>query len=203
MKIKCTLVFKYRKFTAESDDDLQNMTEVEAVADIFSAIGYTTEDIYAMEPKESEIKKHIKWKVEYGDILVMSSENIRNDDLAWSDRIRYVVYSIIKAEYKYRQTGNELRLALQKQPYEYQMHQYLNAYNPVATLSIPLQMVPPCPASFVDNMTLMRQILDPDTFEEYKKMRFRSKKLNDIFYELKNLEKYRELCNKNKKRDGK
>ena len=198
MKIKCTCIFKHRKFTAESDDDLQNMTEVEAVADIFSAIGYTTEDIYAMEPKESEIRKHIKWKVEYGDILVMSSENIRNDDLAWSDRIRYVVYSIIKAEYKYRQTGNELRLALQKQPYEYQMHQYLNTYNPGATLSIPLQVVPPCPVSFVDNMILMRQILDPNTFEEYKKMRFRSKKLNDIFYELKNLEKYRELCNKMK-----
>ena len=62
MKIKCTLVFKYRKFTAESDDDLQNMTEVEAVSDIFSAIGYMTEDVYAMEPKKTRSESILNGK---------------------------------------------------------------------------------------------------------------------------------------------
>lgn len=203
MKIKCTLVFKYRKFTAESDDDLQNMTEVEAVSDILSAIGYMTEDVYAMEPKENEIKKHLKWKVEYGDMLVLSSDKIKDDDLAWSDRIRYVVYSIIKAEYKYQQTNsNRQQTALPQQPYTYQMCQIyppvMSAYNSRSSLNIPAQVVPSCPASFVDNMILMEQILDKDMFEEYKRRRFEQKKLESIFAELENLEKHRKLCDKMK-----
>ena len=203
MKIKCTLVFKYRKFTAESDDDLQNMTEVEAVSDILSAIGYMTEDVYAMEPKENEIKKHLKWKVEYGDMLVLSSDKIKDDDLAWSDRIRYVVYSIIKAEYKYQQTNsNRQQIALPQQPYTYQMCQIypsvMSAYNSRGSLNIPVQVAPSCPASFVDNMILMEQILDKDMFEEYKRRRFEQKKLESIFAELENLEKHRKLCDKMK-----
>lgn len=203
MKIKCTLVFKYRKFTAESDDDLQNMTEVEAVSDILSAIGYMTEDVYAMEPKENEIKKHLKWKVEYGDMLVLSSDKIKDDDLAWSDRIRYVVYSIIKAEYKYQQTNsNRQQTALPQQPYVYQTCQIyppvMSAYNSHGSLNIPVQVAPSCPASFVDNMILMEQILDKDMFEEYKRRRFEQKKLESIFAELENLEKHRKLCDKMK-----
>lgn len=203
MKIKCTCIFKHRKFTAESDDDLQNMTEVEAVADIFSAIGYTTEDIYAMEPKESEIRKHIKWKVEYGDMLVLSSDKIKDDDLAWSDRIRYVVYSIIKAEYKSQQTNNNRQqTALPQQPYGYQTCQIyppvMSAYTSRGSLNIPVQVVPSYPASFIDNMILMEQILDNDMFEEYKRRRFEQKKLDSIFAELENLEKYRKLYNKMK-----
>lgn len=203
MKIKCTLVFKYRKFTAESDDDLQNMTEVEAVSDIFSAIGYMTEDVYAMEPKENEIKKHLKWKVEYGDMLVLSSDKIKDDDLAWSDRIRYVVYSIIKAEYKYQQTNsNRQQTALPQQPYVYQTCQIyppvMSAYNSRGSLNIPAQVVPSFSASFIDNMILMEQILDKDMFEEYKRRRFEQKKLESIFAELENLEKHRKLCDKMK-----
>lgn len=203
MKIKCTLVFKYRKFTAESDDDLQNMTEVEAVSDILSAIGYMTEDVYAMEPKENEIKKHLKWKVEYGDMLVLSSDKIKDDDLAWSDRIRYVVYSIIKAEYKYQQTNsNSQQTALLQHPYVYQTCQIyppaMSAYNSRGPLNIPVQVVPSCPASFVDNMILMEQILDKDMFEEYKRRRFEQKKLESIFAELENLEKHRKFCDKMK-----
>ena len=203
MKIKCTLVFKYRKFTAESDDDLQNMTEVEAVSDILSAIGYMTEDVYAMEPKENEIKKHLKWKVEYGDMLVLSSDKIKDDDLAWSDRIRYVVYSIIKAEYKSQQTNSNIQqTALPQQPYGYQTCQIyppvMSAYASRGSLNIPVQVVPSYPASFIDNMILMEQILDNDMFEEYKRRRFEQKKLDSIFAELENLEKYRKLCNKMK-----
>ena len=205
MKIKCTLVFKYRKFTAESDDDLQNMTEVEAVSDIFSAIGYMTEDVYAMEPKENEIKKHLKWKVEYGDMLVLSSDKIKDDDLAWSDRIRYVVYSIIKAEYKYQQTNsNTQQTALLQHPYVYQPHMHqiypsvMRAYNPLGSLNILAQVAPSCQASFVDNMILMEQILDKDMFEEYKRRIFEQKKLEIIFAELENLEKHRKFCDKMK-----
>ena len=202
MKIKCTLVFKYRKFTAESDDDLQNMTEVEAASDILSAIGYMTEDVYAMEPKENEIKKHLKWKVEYGDMLVLSSDKIKDDDLAWSDRIRYVVYSIIKAEYKSQQTSNTQQTALLQQPYVYQTCQIypsvMRAYNPLGSLNIPAQVVPSCPASFVDSMILMEQILDKDMFEEYTRRRFEQKKLESIFAELENLEKHRKFCDKMK-----
>lgn len=205
MKIKCTLIFKYRKFTAESDDDLQNMTEVEAVSDIFSAIGCMTEDVYAMEPKESEIRKHIKWKVEYGDMTVLTSEHYENDDLAWSDRIRYVVYAIIKAEYKSQQTNsNTQQAALLQHPYVYQPHMHqiyppvMRAYNSLGSLNIPVQVVPSRPA--VDNMILMEQILDKDMFEEYKRRRFEQKKLQSIFAELENLEKNRkQLCNKNKR----
>lgn len=206
MKIKCTLVFKYRKFTAESDDDLQNMTEVEAVADIFSAIGYTTEDIYAMEPKESEIKKHIKWKVEYGDMTVLTSEHYENDDLAWSDRIRQVVYAIIKAEYKDQQIPNT-----QQQPYMYQQmpipqqqYGYHSAANPYASrVSLSIQAIPSFPTSFMDGLMLMERLLDHDAYEEYENMRFKAKKLENIFSELENLEKHRKRCDKNKKGDGK
>ena len=195
MKIRCTLVFKYRKFTAESDDDLQNMTEVEAVTDIFSAIGYTTEDIYAMEPKENEIRKHIKWKVEYGDMTVLTSEHYENDDLAWSDRIRQVVYAIIKAEYKNQQIPNTTQ-----QPHMYQQmpipqkqsYGYYSIANPYASrVSLSIQAIPSFPASFIDNMILMEQILDKDMFEEYKRRIFEQKKLEIIFAELENLEKHR------------
>lgn len=203
MKIKCTLVFKYRKFTAESDDDLQNMTEVEAVSDILSAIRCMTEDVYAMEPKESEIRKHIKWKVEYGDMTVLTSEHYENDNLAWSDRIRYVVYSIIKAEYKSQQTNsNTQQTALLQHPYVYQPHMHqiypsvMKAYNSLGLLNIPVQAIPSCPA--VDNMVLMEQILDKDMFEEYKRRRFEQKKLQSIFAELENLEKHRKFCDKMK-----
>ena len=203
MKIKCTLVFKYRKFTAESDDDLQNITEVEAVSDILSAIGCMTEDVYAMEPKESEIRKHIKWKVEYGDMTVLTSEHYENDNLAWSDRIRYVVYSIIKAEYKSQQTNsNTQQTALLQHPYVYQPHMHqiypsvMKAYNSLGSLNIPVQAIPSCPA--VDNMVLMEQILDKDMFEEYKRRRFEQKKLQSIFAELENLEKHRKFYDKMK-----
>lgn len=197
MKIKCTCIFKHRKFTAESDDDLQNMIEVEAVSDIFSAIGYMTEDVYGMEPKENEIRKHINWKVEYGDMLILSSEHYENDDLAWSDRIRYIVYSIIKAEYKSQQTNSNRQQTapLPQQPYGYQTCQIcppiMSAYNSYGSLNIPVQVMPSYSASFIDNMILMEQILDKDMFEEYKRRRFEQKKLDSIFAELENLEKYR------------
>lgn len=202
MKIRCTLVFKYRKFTAESDDDLQNMTEVEAVADIFSAIGYTTEDIYAMEPKESEIRKHIKWKVEYGDMTILTSEHYENDDLAWSDRIRQVVYAIIKAEYKYQQIPNTQQQpsVYQQMPTQQQPYGYHSAAASRVAFGIPIQAIPSFPASFVDNLLVMEQILDHDSYEEFKNMIFKARKIEDILSELENLEKNRkQLCNKNKR----
>ena len=196
MKIRCTLVFKYRKFTAESDDDLQNMTEVEAVTDIFSAIGYTTEDIYAMEPKENEIRKHIKWKVEYGDMTVLTSEHYENDDLAWSDRIRQVVYAIIKAEYKYQHIDKNKQQPISQQ----QSYGYHSAAASRVAFGIPIQVIPSFPASFVDNLLVMEQILDRDSYEEFKNMIFKARKIEDILSELENLEKNRkQLCDKNKR----
>ena len=74
----------------------------------------------------------------------------------------------------------------------------MSAYNSRGSLNIPVQVVPSCPASFVDNMILMEQILDKDMFEEYKRRRFEQKKLESIFAELENLEKHRKLCDKMK-----
>lgn len=101
MKIKCTTIFRGRKFVAKSDDDLENMTELEALVDIFSAIQCMIDDIYDMEPDDKELKTHLYWEVRYfDDVLVVSKEKFTNDDLIWSDRIRMLVYAIIKATYK-------------------------------------------------------------------------------------------------------
>lgn len=98
MKIKVTVYLKGRRFRAESDDELQNMAEVEAVSDIFSAIGYMAEDIYAVEPNEEYVQKYARWTVDYEDIPVSSSAE-DNNSIAWSDKIRIAVYAIIKVVY--------------------------------------------------------------------------------------------------------
>ena len=98
MKIKVTVYLKGRRFRAESDDELENMAEVEAVSDIFSAIGYMAEDIYAVEPKEEYVQKYARWTVDYEDIPVSSSTD-DNNSIAWSDKIRIAVYAIIKVVY--------------------------------------------------------------------------------------------------------
>ena len=98
MKIKVTVYLKGRKFRAESDDELENMAEAEAVSDIFSAIGYMAEDIYAVEPKEEYVQKYARWTVDYEDIPVSSSAD-DNNSIAWSDKIRIAVYAIIKVVY--------------------------------------------------------------------------------------------------------
>ena len=98
MKIRITVYLKGRRFRAESDDELENMAEAEAVSDIFSAIGYMAEDIYAVEPKEEYVQKHARWTVDYEDIPVSSSAD-DNNSIAWSDKIRIAVYAIIKVVY--------------------------------------------------------------------------------------------------------
>ena len=98
MKIKVTVYLKGRRFRAESDDELENMAEVEAVSDIFSAIGYMAEDIYAVEPKEEHVQKYARWTVDYEDIPVSSSAE-DNNSIAWSDKVRIAVYAIIKVVY--------------------------------------------------------------------------------------------------------
>ena len=99
MKIKVTVYLKRRRFRAESDDELENMAEIEAVSDIFSAINYMADDIYAMEPKEKYVQNYAKWTVEYGDIPISSNIEGYDNSIAWSERIRAAVYAIIKVVY--------------------------------------------------------------------------------------------------------
>lgn len=105
MKIKVTVFFKGRRFRAESDDELNNMAEIEAVSDIFSAINYMADDIYAMEPKEKYVQNYAKWTVEYGDIPISSNIEGYDNSIAWSERIRTAVYAIIKVVYRNQDTS--------------------------------------------------------------------------------------------------
>lgn len=105
MKIKVTVCLRGRRFRAESDDELENMAEIEAVSDIFSAINYMADDIYAMEPKEKYVQNYAKWTVEYGDIPISSNIEGYDNSIAWSERIRAAVYAIIKVVYRNQDTS--------------------------------------------------------------------------------------------------
>lgn len=189
MKIKVTVFFKGRRFKAESDDELNNMTEVEAVSDIFSAINYMAEDIYSMEPKEKRIQKAARWTVDYGDIAVLSStEDSRGDGIAWSERIRMAVYAIIKAVYK--DTDHDATRYLTNA-----MIDPCNPiYSPVCSLYIGLtNNVYDGIESFID--TILQLDILP---EDHQKMLFNQHMLSKIQAELIKLESEKEEKNKKK-----
>lgn len=95
-KIIIKVIFKGRKYTAKSDDSLENMTEFEAIVDILSAIHNMIDDIMSNE-RHYEIKIVDDWSVSFLDTII--SEKDAEDDMDWSDRIRMVAYAIIKAFY--------------------------------------------------------------------------------------------------------
>ena len=100
MKIKITIKFKWRKFIAESDDDLQNMYEVEALSDILSALNYAANDVYDMCKDSKRVEKELRWDVEYGDISIANSDNVKYDDaFIWSDIVRIIVYALVRTVY--------------------------------------------------------------------------------------------------------
>ena len=100
MKIKITIKFKWRKFIAESDDDLQNMYEVEALSDILSALNYAANDVYDMCRDSKRVEKELRWEVEYGDISIANSDNVKYDDaFIWSDIVRIIVYALVRTVY--------------------------------------------------------------------------------------------------------
>lgn len=103
MKIKITIKFKWRKFIAESDDDLQNMYEVEALSDILSALNYVANDVYDMCKDSKRVEKEICWNVQYGDISIAKSDNMKYDDaFMWSDIVRIIVYALVRTVYSNR-----------------------------------------------------------------------------------------------------
>lgn len=103
MKIKVTIKFKWRKFIAESDDDLQNMYEVEALSDILSALNYAANDVYDMCRDSKRVEKEIRWNIEYGDISIANSDNVKYDDVfMWSDIVRIIVYALVRTVYSNR-----------------------------------------------------------------------------------------------------
>ena len=94
-KIIIKVIFNGSKYTAESDDSLENMTEFEAVVDILSAIQNMIDNIY--DEWHDEINTVDDWKVSFLDTVILSKKDKLHDDMAWSDRIRMTSYAIIKA----------------------------------------------------------------------------------------------------------
>ena len=94
-KIIIKVIFNGSKYTAESDDSLENMSEFEAVADILSAIQNMIDNIY--DEWHDEINTVDDWKVSFLDTVILSKKDKLHDDMAWSDRIRMTSYAIIKA----------------------------------------------------------------------------------------------------------
>lgn len=94
-KIIIKVIFNGSKYTAESDDSLENMTEFEAVVDILSAIQNMIDNIY--DEWHDEINTVDDWKVSFLDTVILSKKDKLHDYMAWSDRIRMTSYAIIKA----------------------------------------------------------------------------------------------------------
>lgn len=187
MKITVTANYNERRLVAESDKDLEDVIEVEAVYDIFSSIDYMFEHLMDVKDPDS-----IEWKIEFGDILIASNAQFSEDDESWIEMIRMIVYAIIKVVYKevnqiskYNTIGMMGVGSVPAMGYPNFGISGMTGY-PVSYLGQPCQPYP-CTSS----LELMANILDPDMFEEFKKRKGAQSMINDIAFELDKMRKQR------------
>lgn len=187
MKIKVTAIYDERRFVAESDNDLENVIEVESVCDIFSSMDYMFQDLMDVRDQAS-----IKWKIEFGDILIASDAQFSEDDESWIEMIRMIVYAIIKVVYKevnqiskYNNIGMMGIGSVPAMGYQNFGISGMTGY-PVSYLGQPCQPYP-----YTSSLELMANILDPDMFEEFKKRKGTQSMINDVAFELDKMRKQR------------
>ena len=187
MKITVTANYNEMGFVAESDKDLEDVIEVEAVYDIFSSIDHMFEHL--MDAKDPD---SIKWKIKFGDILIASDIPLSEDDESWIGMIRMIVYAIIKVVYKeenqiskYNNIGMMGVGSVPAMGYPSFGISGMTGY-PVSYLGQPCQPYP-CTTS----LELMANILDPDMFEEFKKRKGTQSMINDVAIELDKMRKQR------------
>lgn len=187
MKITVTANYNERGFVvAESDKDLEDVIEVEAVYDIFSSIDHMFDHLMDVEDPDS-----IKWKIEFGDILIASDVQLSEDE-SWIEMIRMIVYAIIKVVYKeenqiskYNNIGMMGVGSVPAMGYPNFGISGMTGY-PVSYLGQPCQPYP-----YTSSLELIANILDPDMFEEFKKRKSTQSMINDVAIELDKMKKQR------------